>query len=195
MLGDDSVQSRMPRTRSSDEHPATTEDRDDLNASGPRPTNNVVEKTTTHPSASSTGEGRPGMVSLPSHTNERYPSDANATPHVSDAQQRGIDAAAASHHEPKDASAGGIMGALSALHQKLEDGAEVVKESVDGWAERNVRTPLKEGEHMSEAHPADIPTLIDQNNEKNTQFIRAKMHSSNERAGTAALNSPGERSL
>ena len=78
-------------------------------------------------------------------------------------------------------------GGPPSLHQKLEDGVEAVKDKVDGWAERNLRSSPKQGEHLSEAHVKDLPTLVDPSNDKNTDNIRARMHSSNERAGAAAL--------
>ena len=129
-----------------------------------------AEATDTHPDAASMRDTHlhPGMVALPTHSNETRPT---STPHVSDAHQRGLDAGAASA-EPKDASAStGVVGALSALHAKLEDGAEAIKEKVDDWAEAHLRSSPKPGQHLSEAHPHDIPTLAHHENEKNNDMV------------------------
>ena len=161
----------------------------DVKAHLPQQTSAKVNPTDTHPMAASMHDAHlhPGMVSVATHENEIHPTSNSTTPHVSTAHQRGLDAAAASQHEPKDASAGGVMGALEQLHQKLEDGVEVVKDRVDGWAERNMRSSPKEGDHLSEAHAKDLPTLVDTSNERNIANIRLKMHSSGERAGAQSL--------
>ena len=65
------------------------------------------------------------------------------------------------------------------MHDKLEDGAEMVKERVDGFMERNVR--VDNDEHLSAVAGKDLPTLIDSSNVHNTNQVRAKMHPSQER--------------
>ena len=145
-----------------------------------------AEATDTHPDAASMRDAHlhPGRVSLPTHTNATQPT---STPHVSSAHQRGLDAGAAST-EPKDASAStGVVGALSALHGKLEDGAEAIKEKVDDWAEAHLRSSPKPGQHLSEAHPNDIPTLTHHENEKNNDMVLARLHPSSDRAGSASV--------
>jgi len=140
------------------------------------------EPTDTHPDAASMRDTHlhPGMVSLPTHTNEQR-AGINE-PHISEAHQKGLDAAM--NAEPKDVSAsGGVRGALSSMHKKLEDGAEGIKEKVDGFMDRNVRTD--DTHHLSAAHPKDLPTLVDTSNEHNVTQVRAKMHPSVERAGNS----------
>ena len=146
------------------------------------------EPTDKHPDAASWRDAHlhPGMVGLPTHENEVR---SDAPTHVTGNQQRGLDAAAAA--EPKDSSAaggGGIMGALSSLHSRLEAGADMIKEKVDGFAEEHLRSSPKEGDHLSSAHAKDFPTLVDSSNEYNTSQIRAKMHPSGFRAGSSATS-------
>ena len=146
-----------------------------------------AESTDTHPDAASMRDTHlhTNLTSLATHANEvRAPSD---NPHQSAAQTRGLEAAAASV-EPKDASAGGgLMGALGRAHATLESGVESMKDRVDDWAEKNLRSSPKDGDHLSEAEARDLPTLVDTSNEKNTDYVRAKMHPSAERAGASSI--------
>ena len=147
---------------------------------------NRTESTDTHPSASSMRDPHlhPGLTSLPSHGNEITPDKSN--PFMSDTQHNALIAADAAHAralangaepDPKDVSARGGM--LHRLHDKVEDAAEVVKEHVDGFMERNVR--VDNDEHLSAAKGVDLPTLIDASNTHNTDRVRGRMHPSAER--------------
>ena len=152
-----------------------------------------TETTDTHPGASSMRDTHlhPGLSSLPSHDNENTP---NKNSHKSTAHEAAIEAGNSAHAravadagiEPKDASSREGTGLLFRMHDKLEDGIEVVKDKVDGFMEAHVRTD--DDHHLSAAKSEDLPTLIDSGNYHNTSQVRAKMHPSQERTVSGAIS-------
>jgi len=144
------------------------------------------EATDTHPEASSMRDAHTHtpLSSLPSHGNEIHPSK---DPLMTDVHHSALVAGEAAHAravanqaqaERDDPLQKG--GFLHRMHDKLEDGAEAIKDRVDGFMERNVRTE-GDGEHLSAADRKDLPTLIDSSHEHNVDQVRAKMHPSQER--------------
>jgi hypothetical protein len=153
----------------------------------PPRTTAAPEPTDTHPLAASMRDTHlhPGPVSIPTHANQTYAPPSSTS--ISASHQAALEAAAQT--EPKDpTAAGGIRGALSSIHQKLEEGAEVIKDKVDEFAEKHLRSERTSGDHLSQAHEKDLPTLVDSSNERNTAYVRAKMHPSDERAGVMSAS-------
>jgi len=138
-----------------------------------------MQPSNTHPLASSMRDAdtHPGQVSLPTHDNESYSAIGSGTVHRSAAHQRALDAAAATYdshnHEPKEHSAG-LMGALSAFSDKLEHGADMLKERVMHGTQH-----AKDSERFG----GNVPTLIDKNNATNAAIVQSRLHPSSERAG------------
>ena len=143
------------------------------------------EPTDTHPLASSMRDPHlhPGLSSLPTHDNENTPvkDPVHTDVHYS-AMKAGEEAHARAVADKDQAERDDPLqkgGILHRMHDKLEDGAEMIKERVDGFMERNVR--IDHDEHLSAAEGRDLPTLVDSSNKHNTNQVRAKMHPSQER--------------
>ena len=143
------------------------------------------EETDTHPDASSMRDAHlhQPLSSLPSHGNEIHPVKE---PLMTDVHHNALIAGEAAHAravanqgqaEKEDPLQRG--GFLHRMHDKVEDGAEAIKDKVDGFLERNVRT--ESDEHLSAADGRDLPTLIDSSHEHNVEQVRRKMHPSQER--------------
>jgi len=155
-----------------------------------------------HPYASNMRDAdqHPGLVSLVSHANEHSAvSPVNVT-HVSEAQQRGLEAGSRAHdNEPKDASAvnndkrgaaASVTGAFSSMNTKLEEGIEAIKEKVDEWrkhgssssnqdpSQKSGATNLSTGQRYSTATGTStdqvIPTLIDKDNTVISEEVRRR---------------------
>ena len=144
------------------------------------------EATDTHPDASNMRDAHlhSAMSSLPTHANENTPVK---NPHMTDVHHSALMAGESAHEaavadQERAAREDPLQkgGILTRIHDKLEDGAEAIKERVDGFMERNVR--VDHDEHLSAANRRDIPTLVDSSNIHNTNQVRAKMHPSAERS-------------
>jgi len=140
----------------------------------------------------------PGLVSLVSHANEHSAVSPLNNSHVSDAQQRGIDAGSAAHDsEPKDDSAmssnkgaaASMTGALSSMNAKLEEGVEAIKGKVEEWRHSGHTTSDQSSTGSPKTHTSDsvtgtsmdqrIPTLINQDDAVMSEQVRLRQKQGN----------------
>jgi len=152
------------------------------------PLPHYMQPSDTHPLATSMRDAwtHPGLTSLATHDTEKYSAvgAASGAGHRSDVHQHALDAAAARYdvvHEPKEHSAG-LIGALHSLNEKLEHGAEMIRDKADAMIHPHSSTSAVKTDDY-ERFGGTVPTLIDKSNPTNAAIVQSRLHPAADRAG------------